>query len=465
MAGLSGVMGGIPIRVDPSFLLLSVFMGLAGGRGVEGAAVWVAVVGISILVHELGHALTFRAFGVSSSVLLYAMGGLTMPEQGPRLRPGQDVLVSLAGPGVGLVFGGLVALVAPPWSFPPDSLTRLASLYLLYVNVAWGLVNLLPILPLDGGNVLAAILQKTMGARGVRAVRIVSLVAAAGLGVLGLAAGQPFVAILAFYFGSVNLAALRGESGSARPSPAQEVLVKGLNALEEGRTEAAEWAARNVVDRPEASPELKAVAAELLAWTGLEMGSLPIAAAGVAAAPADVPAGALLQACVVLRRDGGEAAAPAIAAGLCEGSRVIPSRIVGRAILEAGLLDDLIDRLGAMPDRTRAAAGLGRLQEILHHAGAYGEAAHAGERAFGFTTGGIIAFNTACSLARAGREDEAVAWLGRALDAGWQDEAQLERDPDLETVRNRPEIVHVRARLAAATAGAPGPPGEAGAAG
>lgn len=469
MAGLAGVMGGIPIRVDPSFLLLSIFMGLTAGRGVEGAAVWVVVVGISILVHELGHALTFRAFGVSSSVLLYAMGGLTVPEQGPRLRPGQDILVSLAGPGIGLVFGGLVALVAPPGDFAPDSLARLTSLYLLYVNVAWGLVNLLPILPLDGGNVLAAILQKTMGDKGVRAVRIVSLVAAAGIGAFGLAAGQPFVAILAFYFGSINLAAMRGERGSPRPNPAREVLVKGMAALEEGKVDGAEWAARNVLDRPDAPQEFKAVAAELLAWTGLEKGSVPIAVAGMAAAPAEVPTGALLQACVVLCRDGRDAAAPALTAGLCDGSLLIPAGIIARAVLQARLVDDLVDRLGAMPEQARAAAGLGRLQEILHRGGAYEEAIRVGERTFGLTASGIIAFNTACSLARAGREDEAVTWLGRALDGGWRDQDQLEGDPDLDTVRPRPEMQELRERLAliaaSDSAGAPGGPGGAGAAG
>ncbi|HUR23552.1 MAG TPA: hypothetical protein VMZ73_06745 [Acidimicrobiales bacterium] len=456
MVGLGGVVGGIPIRVDPSFLVLSVFMGLMGGRGLEGAAIWVVVVGLSILIHELGHALTFRVCGVSSSILLYSMGGLTVPERGPRLRPGQEVMVSLAGPGIGLLFGGVIAIVAPPWSFAPDSLGRLASLYLLYVNVAWGLVNLLPILPLDGGNVLAAILQKTMGARGVGGVRIVSLVAAGALGAAGLFYGQPFVALLAFYFGSMNLAALRGGRPSARPSPAQEVLLKGMAALDEDRLEAAEWAARNVLDRPEAPEEAKGAAAELLAWVGVAKGSAPLATAGLAASPAGVPAGTLVGACAALLRGGAGAAAPALAIGLCDGSRVIPVRLVAGAVLDAGLVDDLVDRLGAMPDRTRAAAGLGRFQEILHRAGAYAEAAHVGQKAFAMTAGGVIAFNTACSLARVGRGDEALGWLHRAVGAGWNDETALEHDADLASLQARPEMGGVRAEIAAARAAGAG---------
>lgn len=450
MAGHGAVkLGGIPVRVDPSFLLLSAFIGLSGGRGVEGALVWLVVVGLSVLVHEFGHALTFRAFGVSSSVLLYAMGGLTVPEQGRRLRPGQSIAVSLAGPGVGLALGGLVFLVAPPGDFAPESLARLASLYLLYVNVAWGLVNLLPILPLDGGNVLAAILGTTSGERGIRAVRIVSLVSAAALGALALAYQAPFGAILAFYFGYQNLTALRAESAAPRPSPAEEVLVKGAGALEAGNLEGAEWGARNVLERTDASPTLKTVAAELLAWTGLARGSLGTAAAGLDAAPADAPAGPLVHACVALARDGAVAGAPALATGLCEGSRIIPAGVVSRVILDAGVLPDLVERLVTAADRPEAAAGLARLQEVLHRAGNYAEATDVGEQGFGPTGSGVIAYNTACSLARAGRLDEAVTWLRTAAGAGWHDAAQLDSDPDLATVRDQPVFAGVRALVVA----------------
>ncbi len=458
-------LGGIPVRVDPSFLLLSVFIGFTAGRGVEGAAVWMVVVGVSILVHELGHALTFRAFGVSSSVLLYAMGGLTVPEHGPRLRAGQDILVSLAGPGVGLAFGAVVALVAPPGDFPPDSLARLASLYLLYVNIAWGLVNLLPILPLDGGNVLAAILRKTMGDPGVRVVRVVSLVVSAGLGALALAYRQPFLAILAFYFGYINLTALRSESGAVRTDPAQEVLVKGVTALDGGNLQGAEWAARNVLDRPEASPALKAPAAELLVWTGLASGSLITAANGRDSAPAGAPVSTLARACLELAGDGAEDGVAALATGLCEGSTIISNAVVADVVLSPGILEDVVERLCRSPDSPGAAAGLARLQEVLHRAGNHAEAAQVGERAFASTGSGIIAFNTACSLARAAREEEALRWLHTAVDAGWKDAEQLEKDPDLASLRGLPAFGGVRALLAAGADPAAGASGSRGGAG
>lgn len=442
--------GGIPIRVDPSFLLLSAFIGFTGGRGVEGAAVWLVVVGVSILVHELGHAFSFRAFGVSSSVMLYSMGGLTVPEEGPRLRTGQDILVSLAGPGIGLVLGALVYLVAPPGDFAPDSLARLASLYLLYVNVAWGLVNLLPILPLDGGNVLAAILRKTSGERGVRAVRIVSLVAAVALGAVALAYKAPFGAIIAFYLAYLNFAALRAENAPPPGNPAEQVLVKGLGALEAGNLEGAEWGARNVLDRPEVSSNLKAAAAELLAWTGLAQGSVSSAVAGLSAAPADAPAGSLVHGCVALARDGAGEAVALLATGLCGGSRITPAGVVARVILDAGALDDVVDQLVTAADRPAAAAGLARLQEVLHRAGHFTEAISVGERGFGPTGSGVIAYNTACSLARVGRIDDAVAWLRRAAGAGWHDTVVLDSDPDLATVRDLRVFAEVRALVVGA---------------
>src|SRR3954454_24988333 len=99
-----------------------------------------------------------RFFGVRSRVVLYAMGGVTIPTRNMAER-WQRVTVSLAGPLTGLILLGLPAvyfdrhLVAPqpPW----DSVI----VYLVWVNVAWSVVNLLPILPLDGGNVTKELLD------------------------------------------------------------------------------------------------------------------------------------------------------------------------------------------------------------------------------------------------------------------------------------------------------------------
>ncbi|HSO11633.1 MAG TPA: hypothetical protein VLT51_04610, partial [Anaerolineales bacterium] len=72
---------GIPVRVHPLFWLIALLLGSSGAL-VE-IPIWILVVFVSILVHELGHALAFRRYGIQSHIVLHAMGGLTIPESTP----------------------------------------------------------------------------------------------------------------------------------------------------------------------------------------------------------------------------------------------------------------------------------------------------------------------------------------------------------------------------------------------
>lgn len=148
---------GFPVRVHPLFWLLSAVFGAEALEtyGLVYLLAWVGLVFVSILVHELGHALAFRLFGADSHIVLYSFGGLAVPWASVRGR-WQRVVVSLAGPAAGFVLYGLVygSNVAYPWA--GRGAPHLAGwLYdqLVFVNLAWGLVNLLPVWPLDGGQV------------------------------------------------------------------------------------------------------------------------------------------------------------------------------------------------------------------------------------------------------------------------------------------------------------------------
>ncbi len=190
---------GIPIRVHPMFWVIALLFGLGSG-GLLALLIWVPAVFVSILIHELGHALVMRRFGQSSSVVLYHGGGLTVPEQiwwGGRslavpLSPGQEILISLAGPFTGFFFtavllaasvagGGTAALTFlfgvlpfPVVSLPVGGaiLNAIVST-LIWINVFWGLVNLLPVFPLDGGQAARYLLLKLDPLNGVdRSLRI-----------------------------------------------------------------------------------------------------------------------------------------------------------------------------------------------------------------------------------------------------------------------------------------------------
>ena len=208
-------LAGFPVRVHPLFWLIAILLGYSSGDILQ-ILIWVLVVFISILVHELGHALAFRRFGLSSQIILHFAGGLTVPEStlwGSRwanvaLGPNQNIFISLAGPGAGFLLAALViaGVVLSGGSiittrllgfipFPGLAMLpfggNLLSLFvtaLLWVNIFWGVINLLPVYPLDGGSVTRNVLLQADPVDGVRKSLWVSVIAGA------------LIALIAFFF-------------------------------------------------------------------------------------------------------------------------------------------------------------------------------------------------------------------------------------------------------------------------
>ena len=187
---------GMPVVVQGSFLIIAALIGFFGIGSVAETVAWIGVVFISILIHELGHAFTARAFGSAVAIELNGLGGLTRwaPASG-EITPGPRALIAAAGSAVGLVFGGLVWLVATPFApYPPLLAFTLEST--IYVNVFWGLINWLPIRPLDGGHLLESLLEKVAPARADVIARVVFILTAAGALAWALLNRLIFVAVL-----------------------------------------------------------------------------------------------------------------------------------------------------------------------------------------------------------------------------------------------------------------------------
>lgn len=154
---------GFPVRVSPWFWVAGLALGWNKGVTAEELAWWLVVMFVAILVHELGHALTARWFGASSGrIVLYQLGGLAISD-GRRTR-WKQVVECLMGPGAGFILGGVaygLLVLLGGWT-PFEGLTSPPVLrpgpwqalwMMVYVCLIWGLVNLLPIYPLDGGQV------------------------------------------------------------------------------------------------------------------------------------------------------------------------------------------------------------------------------------------------------------------------------------------------------------------------
>jgi stage IV sporulation protein FB len=187
----------MPVTVRGSFLLIAAVIGLIGVGDAAQTVAWIVVVFFSILIHELGHAVTARAFGSEVAIELNGLGGLTrwsLPQG--EITPGRRALIAAAGSATGLAFGGLVWLVASQFG-PYARLTAFALESLIYVNVFWGLLNWLPIRPLDGGHLLESFLEKVAPRRAEIIARVVFTATAAIALAIALLMQLYFIAALA----------------------------------------------------------------------------------------------------------------------------------------------------------------------------------------------------------------------------------------------------------------------------
>lgn len=180
---------GIPVRVHPLFWAVSAFMGWSSSDP-KMTLIWIVCVFVSILVHELGHAVMAKHFGWPPEIVLYHFGGLAIFQPYSGMTTRRSIIVSAAGPLAGFGLYGAVFLFLivsrryGVWdNFGPESQEYIKSVFnnLLFINLYWGLINLAPVLPLDGGHISEDICKAVKRYRGdVLAIQI-SMIAAGAL--------------------------------------------------------------------------------------------------------------------------------------------------------------------------------------------------------------------------------------------------------------------------------------------
>jgi Zn-dependent protease len=254
---LSWRMFGIPVRVHPMFWLISAIMGWALTReGMQFLLVWIVCVFVSILIHELGHVWAGQVFGSYGHIVLYGFGGLAIGSNHLHSR-WQRIVVCFAGPAAGFLFLGLIFLllwVRDPELMPayvalakmdlgiradrdPEIALALAQVFqnriefhfvsnLIFINLLWGLVNLLPVWPLDGGQISRDVCTGVSPDRGLNISLGLSLViagvlalhsfmASQGRGLLLLPFGSTYTAVF-FAILALQSFLLLQEAGSQR---------------------------------------------------------------------------------------------------------------------------------------------------------------------------------------------------------------------------------------------------------
>ena len=212
---------GFPVSLHVSFFIVMAL--LAGGRAdAAGIAIWVGVGLVSIFLHELGHAVIARVCGLSPSIAIYGFGGFTSWGKDPRPSNAQMIGIVLAGPATGIAVGflGLVYFLV----LPPDNryLAYLANDW-LFINIGWAVLNLLPILPLDGGQIMRSLWLILFGPGRERGPCVISMVVGALAAAAAFLAGWIFPGALALGFVLRNLQALQPpQANPAPPQPAAQ---------------------------------------------------------------------------------------------------------------------------------------------------------------------------------------------------------------------------------------------------
>ncbi|MBY0524898.1 MAG: site-2 protease family protein [Gemmataceae bacterium] len=186
-------MFGIPVRVSPWFWLTSLFLGWSAyaNTSILLLVIWVLCVFVSVLIHELGHVVVGTIFGSDGHILLYSFGGLAIGSSNLDRR-WQRIAVSFAGPLAQFLL--LIPIVLLEWVYTPsprrgfespDFLAEMLAM-LFVINLFWPLLNLLPIWPLDGGQISRELFQQLVPRAGVRWSLMLSLGVSASLAVVEL---------------------------------------------------------------------------------------------------------------------------------------------------------------------------------------------------------------------------------------------------------------------------------------
>jgi stage IV sporulation protein FB len=248
---------GIPVTIRPSFLVIAALIGFTSRRPLVYLVAWVAIVFVSILIHELGHAITARSYGAEVEIELNGIGGLTSwSVPGKELGPGQRALVAAAGSGVGVLFGGAVWLFER-FTGPYFEVAGFVVSNLITVNVLWGLLNWLPIRPLDGGHLFTALLQKVIPSRAELIGNVVFFITAAGALAYALWAQLIFLALLAGWLLMGELT--RGRGGQRRPpTPIPQMTFDHPQGDTDGDADAPAIVETDLEPLPEPGPEPRA---------------------------------------------------------------------------------------------------------------------------------------------------------------------------------------------------------------
>lgn len=425
---------GFPVEVQLGFLLLGLLFSTWVDTPFQGGELllWAFV---AILFHELGHAWAYRRYGLKPRIRLYMLGGLAMADANSTvdLNNKRLLFIALAGPLASMLMGVvLVGILIGLGQIPHVFLTEdQARTYPIFFSLGWGILNLIPILPLDGGHVLQQLLAFRKSWPAEKITIWVSIVLGVGIAIYLVSQGSWWNAMLIGFLLSGNFQRLGqvkddklgpqvGKIQALIKAQAFDEAIQALEGLlEDAQTQAYRgWAMQTLAvllvrqgkrdtlrsltrysDYEEFIPELKAQI--LLEEEGVEV-AYTFARKKYAISPAP-GIGLMVIDLIAAKQQWAE----------------IP------AFLKTNSSLDHTDTLAT------------HASERLYKASQYEMARDISEGLFTRTRKGIHAYNVACALIKEDRLSAAISWLQKAWEGGFTAVEVWEQDRDLDPVRTR----------------------------
>ncbi len=430
---------GFPVQIEASFWVIAILFGLNAAGGSMAAiltamGIWLGILLVSLLVHELGHALAARAYGESPHIVLHALGGRTV--WSPRSEPtrGQRIVVTAAGPLAGYLLAtvGFIALVVSGQGLMGENIGITGRILgqLTILNLFWSTFNLLPVIPFDGGHILAAILGKGR--------ERVALIVSGVVGVLGaigfLALDLTFGAIILGWAAATNWMSLRRPESAAIPKEALlHMLDEAREAMDQRKLAEAHAIARAVFEATQ-DFDVRRRAAEIGAWSALLGGDPSAAQQVLERAPKDQPIDPYLRGAVFEALGDDQRAVETLAHARRAGdARLELAALYVKALLKVGdheraarVTLDIFDDTPSDDAR--------RVAQTALDAGAWVAAASLFERLFERTRVADDGVHGLRGFVEAGQMDAALRLLRSAISAGL-DPDRVRHDERLATLR------------------------------
>jgi Zn-dependent protease len=448
----------VNVEIQVFFWITAVLLGypiLQDAHAPRGSMlVWVLVVLVSILIHEFGHAFAVKRHRIEPEIALHGMGGTTSWRPVLALRRLDMVVISAAGPFAGFLVAGILYATLrflPGFVIGLPPLARFAFHAALEVNWYWGIFNLIPVLPFDGGHILEHVLGPKRARLTAGISFVVGMLAAAYFAVQGSILGAMLLGLGAIksyqrYRAAELVSPAPGNTRKWAPPPDEAqapevvaILQSARHALVEERFDRAMTLAQQILDSDGSafavSRRCRREALEVIAWAHLLESRLDAASETLARAKKHGDPDAALTGAVLLARRELSAARRALEEARAAGDD--RKEVVGpliQILLEQGEVTraaavalDIIDSLSTEDAR--------KMAQIAFDHGAFDWSARLFAAAFERQQEANDAYDAARALALAGDHERALEWLRKAVGAGFSDPARAWSDAALEALR------------------------------